>query len=290
MRRRNGLRAACRAAAAWGLALSLCGCADERTAPVRVEWPTMGTVAAVQAKGPGAPASVRAMRTSVQATFARIESLLNAHDPKSELRRLAGLSDEEVLARCDAGVRSCYEAAFALMRETDGAFSPRWRGLETLDLGAIAKGFAVDVAADDVAAAGGSADALIDLGGNLKAVRGTWTAGVRDPEGDGVAAVVTLRTGEALATSATYFRGAHVFDGRAGRPVANGVASVTVLCPSALWADALSTALFVLGPEEGARFLRTRSPGRTRITPPTAVLWILSDGRHVKLDPDSRFR
>lgn len=268
------------------MALAFGGCADDASA-VRVAWPAMGTVAAVQMKGEGARAAVPAARAAVQAEFGTLEGLLNAHDPKAEIRRLASLSDEAVLARCSPVTRPCYAAALGLMRASGGAFNPRGRGPDTLDLGAIAKGFAVDRASE---AARNGVDALIDLGGNLKAVRGDWTTGVKNPNGAGVAAVVTLRAGEALATSATYFRGAHIFDGRTGGAVSNGVASVTVLCPSAMWADGLSTTLFVLGPEEGARFLRESLPRLAQAPPRVAALWILTDNSQIKIDPERRFQ
>jgi thiamine biosynthesis lipoprotein len=180
-------------------------------------------------------------------------------------------------------VRPCYEAAFRLAAESGGAFNPRWRGAGMLDLGAIAKGFAVDRAA--AALAGGATARLLDLGGNLKAVPGKspsrgWRTGIRSPDGDGICAVVTLQDGEALATSAEYYRGRHICDGRTGRPVENGVASVSVLCPSALLADGLSTTLFVLGPEAGFAFLRRH--GYT-----ASVLFILRDGR--RRTNDNRF-
>lgn len=269
------------------MALAFGGCADGSSA-VRVAWPAMGTVAAVQMKGEGARAAVPTARAVVQAEFGTLERLLNAHDPKSEICRLASLSDDAALARCSPVTRPCYAAALGLMQTSGGAFNPRWRGPKTLDLGAIAKGFAVDEASSEAARNG--ADALIDLGGNLKAVRGDWTTGVRNPNGAGVAAVVTLRAGEALATSATYFRGAHIRDGRTGGPVTNGVASVTVLCPSAMWADGLSTTLFVLGPENGVRFLRESLPRLAQAPPRVAALWILTDNRQIKIDPDRRFK
>ena len=96
----------------------LAGCAPA-TPPERVEWLTMGTVAAVQYEEGGMrgdhPQDV------VKRVFADVERLLNAHDPASELSRLAPLPDDEVVRRCDDAVRSCYEAAFRLMAETDGA-------------------------------------------------------------------------------------------------------------------------------------------------------------------------
>ena len=213
----------------------------------------------------------------VKKVFSAVEKLMNAHDPDSELSRLAPLGEEEILANCNRGVRPCYEAAFNLMRESGGAFNPRWKGPKTLDLGAIAKGYAVSLVTNDFAFVS-QADMLVDLGGNVKSVRGTWKTGVRNPSGDGFAAVVDLREGEALATSATYYRGSHIYDGRTGMPVSNGVASVTVLCSSAMWADGLSTTLFVLGPEEGRKFLDEKLKALVGDMPVSA-LWIMSDGR-----------
>ena len=95
---------------------------------------------------------------------------------------------------------------------------------------------------------------------------------------DGFAAVVDLHEGEALATSATYYRGSHIYDGRTGLAVSNGVASVTVLCNSAMWADGLSTTLFVLGPEEGKKFLDDKLKllvGDMEVS----ALWIMDGGR-----------
>jgi len=229
------------------------------------------------------------MRGLGRPVFGIVELNLNAHDPKSELSRLASCSDEKVCASCNSDMRPCYEAAFALQKVSDDAFNPRWRGTNTLDLGAIAKGFAVDRLESTLKTLHPvRMDCLVDLGGNLKALRGSWHTGVRDPFGGGFAAVVELREGEALATSATYYRGGHIYDGRTGRPVSNGVASVTVLCRSAMWADGLSTTLFVLGPEEGKGFLDGKL---TDLLPGEAVsvLWIMDDGRQVRSDPGNRY-
>ena len=244
----------------------------------------MGTVAAIQVRG-GSVAQGRPVPSClkfVEDEFSGVERLLNAHDAESEISRLAPLDDGEVLRKCDARTKPCYEAAFKLMHESGGAFNPRWKGANTLDLGAIAKGFAVDAAAS--AGYADNVDAIIDLGGNLKALRSgdgshrPWRTGVRDPFGDGFAAVVDLYAGEALATSATYYRGSHIYDGRTGLAVSNGVASVTVLCNSAMWADGLSTTLFVLGPEEGRKFLdakRKELVGDMDVS----VLWIMDGGK-----------
>jgi hypothetical protein len=121
-----------------------------------------------------------------------------------------------------------------------------------------------------IAAEAGAEGVLLDLGGNLKAVSGSWTTGIRDPGNpSGIAERIVLTNGMACATSGEYVRGKHIYDGRTGRPVTNAVASVTVVHPSsAMLADALSTTLFVLGREEGEVFLR-------RFYPEARAYWIM---------------
>jgi thiamine biosynthesis lipoprotein len=127
-----------------------------------------------------------------------------------------------------------------------------------LDLGAIAKGWAIDRALDFLAKQG-HAHAVINLGGNL-ATQGSagqrpWQIGIRDPLSDGVIATVATRDREAVVTSGTYERFrlldgrpmSHIIDPRRAAP-AEGLVSVTVLHPSAALADAAATALMVAGP------------------------------------------
>ena len=239
-----------------GLLLLCAGCG--RPSVDRVEWLVMGTVAAVQTHGETDPSVL----AQVRETFAHVERRLNLHDAASELNRLAGLPETEILRQCDPEMRPCYERAFALMRQTDGAFNPRWRGTNTLDLGAIAKGFAVDLAVEKVK----GRDVLVDLGGNLRCAGGDWKVGTKD-----VDLTFDFHGEGACATSAEYYRGKHIYDGRTGRPVTNGVVSVTVIHGSAMLADALSTVCFILGPDEGRRFL-------ARAYPDAAVAWALKDG------------
>jgi FAD:protein FMN transferase len=139
-----------------------------------------------------------------------------------------------------------------------------------VDLSAIAKGHGVDriVAALDRAGCGAM---LVDVGGEVRA-RGTspsgraWRIGVEVPEPQrhgAVQRVVRLEDG-ALATSGDYrnfiehegSRYGHIIDPRSGYPVRHALASVTVLHPSAMWADGYATLLSVLGPEAGMAFAR----------------------------------
>jgi hypothetical protein len=241
-------------------------------------------------------------------SFPKAESSLKAPTAPTDIDRkrfalldtygdtgLKSLNDDEVIKRASLSVRKCYEAAFLVSRLSGGAFDPRWRGKETLDLGAIAKGFALDEAALFYAkkASENSGDVLIDLGGNLISVKGSWKTGVKSPNGKGFASFFSLSSGEAVATSASYYRGAHIRDARTGNVVSNGVLSVTVISKSAMWADALSTVLFILGPNEGMEFLKKLNTSKEypfRGNDETAVLWIMESGSFVKVDEKGRFK
>lgn len=152
----------------------------------------------------------------------------------------------------------------ALDPKTRSALQP---GGLRLDLSGSAKGHAVD-AVSDLLAAEGVADHLVEIGGELRG-RGVkpdrhpwWVALERPPAvGAGDETVVALH-GLSVASSGDYRRvldfeggrAGHTLDGGTGRPVANGMTAVTVLHPSCLMADALATAVMVLGPERGRVF------------------------------------
>jgi len=134
-----------------------------------------------------------------------------------------------------------------------------------LDLSAIAKGYAVDRVADWLEARGWP-DHLVEVGGELRGagVRPDgqpWWVALESPGAAGEEPLVALH-GLAVATSGDYHRWfeqdgeryAHTIDPRDGRPVRHGLASVSVLHARCMAADALSTALTVLGPDEGLRF------------------------------------
>jgi thiamine biosynthesis lipoprotein len=130
-----------------------------------------------------------------------------------------------------------------------------------LDLGGIAKGFAVDLAARDLA---DYPSLSINAGGDLfvrgrSPTGGPWRIGIRDPRRPGQLAATVAVSDAAVCTSGTDQRRQpggthHLLDPHTGQPVSH-VASVTVLAPLAVLADALATAAFVLGPVRGLDLL-----------------------------------
>jgi FAD:protein FMN transferase len=132
----------------------------------------------------------------------------------------------------------------------------------TLDLGAVAKGLAIDTAARELAS---FQDFAIDAGGDLYLAGCNphglpWTVGIRHPRLEGELIASLHVSNQAVCTSGDYERpapageGHHILDPRTGASP-HAVASATVVAPGAMLADALATAAFVLGPEEGIPFL-----------------------------------
>jgi len=138
-----------------------------------------------------------------------------------------------------------------------------------IDLGAVAKGYAGDKAAE-ILRNHGITSALINLGGNIQAV-GTkpdgspWRIGVRNPFTDGNLGVLEVKD-VAVVTSGGYERYFtdsegnvywHILDPDTGCPADSNLTSVTVVAPEGKLCDALSTALFVMGPEKAVDFWRS---------------------------------
>ena len=130
-----------------------------------------------------------------------------------------------------------------------------------LDLGAVAKGLAVDVAARELQP---FEDFAIDAGGDLylggqNADGEPWSVGIRHPRVAGTTIGALSLSNAAVCTSGDYERtghqgASHIVDPR-GAGAAIAASSVTVVASSAMLADALGTAAFVLGPADGIRFL-----------------------------------
>jgi thiamine biosynthesis lipoprotein len=146
-------------------------------------------------------------------------------------------------------------------------------GGATLDLSSVAKGYAVDCLARRLEALG-LRHYLVEAGGELRGAgvkpdgQPWWVEleGVPDAAGPPAPQSVVALHGLAVATSGDYRRyfhharrrASHTLDPRTGCPIDNGVASVTVLAPTCMAADALSTALTVMGVEAGLPFAGQR--------------------------------
>jgi thiamine biosynthesis lipoprotein len=202
--------------------------------------------------------------------FTRVDDLFSTWRDDTEIMHIG--RGELDIDNASAEVRAVLALGEQMRLETGGAFDvragtnakvPPRPGLAPLDPSGIVKGWAVDLAADMLTAAGASCF-TINAGGDV-AVRGRpdhssegWRVGIQHPwERDRVAAVLVVDHG-GIATSGRYERGDHVLDPRTGLP-ALGVASATVVGPDLAVADAYATAAVVLGERDGARWLATRA-------------------------------
>lgn len=135
-----------------------------------------------------------------------------------------------------------------------------------LDLSGVAKGFAVDAVSERLTAEGASHH-LVEIGGELRGCGvkpdgRPWWVELEQPPGLDAPRMLAALHDLAVATSGDQVRVfehdgrvfSHTLDGRTGRPVDHGVASVTVLHPSAMQADALASALTVIGPDAGMAY------------------------------------
>ena len=139
-----------------------------------------------------------------------------------------------------------------------------------IDLGAIAKGYVVDQMVA-VLRTGGIRRALVNAGGDMYALaapleKKAWRVGIRNPRSSNAVREVIGISSEAVATSGDYEkffvidgkRFSHIIDPRTGYS-ASGLASVTVIARTATEADALSTALFVMGETKGRELIKEMS-------------------------------
>ncbi|WP_294546922.1 FAD:protein FMN transferase [uncultured Pseudoflavonifractor sp.] len=139
---------------------------------------------------------------------------------------------------------------------------------ETIDLGAIAKGYITDRIKDFLVDRGITCG-MLNFGGNVLVIGSKpdgsdWNIGIQDPDsttGESIAVVPV--SDSAVVTSGIYERGFdldgvryhHILDTSTGWPVQNELAGITILASDAFDADALSTTVFAMGLEEGTAFV-----------------------------------
>lgn len=155
-----------------------------------------------------------------------------------------------------------------------------------MDLGAVAKGYTGDKAAE-VLRDHGVVSALINLGGNVQAVGSKpdgspWRVGVRNPFTDGNLGILKIED-MAVVTSGGYERYFtddagnvywHILAPDTGCPADSGLVSVTVVAPEGKLCDALSTALFVMGPEEAIRLWNERQDFEMLLVDKTGEIYL----------------
>lgn len=263
--------------------ISLTGCAVQERKTEKTFF-CMDTVMDLQLWGEDAEAAAEEIEILIE-EFDRTWSATEDNSVISALNRgEESLTEEQ---------RAVIEKAEALSARTGGAFDPWLYRLTCLwgfptgeyhvpteeeiaaameeaqwDLGAAVKGYAGQRAADYLA--GTAIDrAVLNLGGNVqtygeKADASPWQIAIQNPRGGDYVGTVSVTGTVSIVTSGDYqryfedngVRYHHILDPETGCPADSGLASVTVICRDGMTADALSTALFVMGLEKGREFWR----------------------------------
>jgi len=206
----------------------------------------------------------------IEAAYKRLKELegkLDRHAPLSEVNRINNLAGLAAASISDDTLR-CVKLALLAAEKTSGAFDPTLKNYKKikldmknrtvklldeklqLNLDGVGKGFAVEEARK-VLRKRGVKSAMIDMRSSIAVIGQPWKIGIKHPRRkNAILEVITLEGGEAVSTSGDYEQGRHIINPKTGKP-AILCQAVTVVARDAGWADALSTGIFVLGPEKG---------------------------------------
>jgi len=265
------------------LSLLLCGCESK---PLEQTCFSMNTVMQFKLWGKDAENGYGRIITKLY----ELESSWSATSDDSILWQL---NNDNKLFQLEPGQAALLAKAEKLSQRTGGAFNPKMRVLSEAwgfyneqhrvptqeeidiamadpqwDLGGALKGYAgqkcvellEDLKIDR---------ALLNLGGNVQTYGekpdGTpWQVGIQNPDGGNYVGIVSVSGTMAVVTSGDYqryfeadgVRYHHILDPETGYPADSGLRSVTIICEDGLTADCYSTALFVMGLEDGSDFWR----------------------------------
>jgi len=207
-------------------------------------------------------------------TVCEIDADVPADAAFAEARRVESMlstwRDDTELARVNRGAEPSPELAALLAiteeysRETDGAFNPRIRALlnkagvrqgdgDGYEEGAFAKGYVIDRMLEILTNAGAT-HAVINFGGQIGTL-GKTEVTIADPKHRDRPVLSLTLNKRSLSTSSGSEKPGHIIDPRTGKSVLSR-GSVSVISDSALEADILSTALFVMGRKRGLEWAR----------------------------------
>ena len=214
---------------------------------VRTSFPVMGSVASLaiaeHSRG-DVDEAVLAARSSLDADEQRFSHHRTDSDIEQWMRqeRISSVARYEI----DEVIAHCLE----LCERSGGAFSYRNPKTDRIDTAGFVKGWAIERAMEAMRRLGVT-DACIGIGGDTTcwgraSIDRPWRIAISDPTRDtGIAAIVELPEGGAVATSGTVERGEHIW--RLGQAKDEVLASFSVIGPRITWADAYATAGFAMG-------------------------------------------
>jgi FAD:protein FMN transferase len=162
-----------------------------------------------------------------------------------------------------------------------------------LDLGGIAKGYAIDLAVE-AARKAGARGAMIDVGGDIRCFgksageKEKWTIGLQDPDAEGQI-LLKLKMNDAAVATSGHYRRFVLIDGErhshiinpAGGNSAGKLASVSIIAPTAMAADALATAVSVMGTEGGMKMIEDTEKTEAILIEPGKNDYIYTSGAEI---------
>ena len=266
------------------LSLLLGGCANN--VPLDQTYYAMNTVMQIKIWGKDAENGYGQIITKLQ-------DLEGSWSATSEDSILWQLNNDNKLFQLEPGQAALLAKMEALSQRTSGAFYPKMRCLieawgfyneqhrvpsqseidtaladPQWDLGGALKGYAGQKCAQLLA----DLDidrALLNFGGNVqtygeKPDGSPWQIAIQNPDGGDYLGIISVTGTTSVVTSGDYqryfeadgIRYHHILDPETGYPADSGLRSVTVICNDGMTADALSTALFVMGLEKGSDLWR----------------------------------
>lgn len=170
-----------------------------------------------------------------------------------------------------------------------------------IDLGGIAKGYAADKVIQEFKDLG-IENALVSVGGNIKVVGENiqkdrpWRVGLRHPRGARGShfALTDLHDGETVVSSGDYeryftendIRYHHIFDGRTGKPSRTDIIGVSILTNNSMFADGISTSIFLMGSKDGMALINELE-GVEAVIVTEDLRVLMSDGIKEQIDIES---
>jgi thiamine biosynthesis lipoprotein len=226
--------------------------------------PWLGTLVEISVADELPEALLQSAIAAAYAEVALVQRLMSFHDAGSDVSRLNRAAQDDTVP-----LHPHTAVVLALARQiaavSDGMFdigcapqlvewgylpepaAARSQARGWIDLGGIAKGYAVDLAIDALHRAG-VRSACVNAGGDLRVIgRDAWPVAVRDPRAPSRSTTMVQLRDEAMATSASYFSARQhqgvavcaLVDGRSGQPVQSR-SSISVRAPRCVLADALT--------------------------------------------------
>lgn len=217
------------------------------------------------------------VKKAIEEELHRIDSIASSWRADSEVEQYEKAENKSTFRLSD-DLAYLLEKSEEIKTLTDGAFDIHYKPGE-VDLSGIAKGYAVDQISDLLEKRFHSKSYLIEIGGEIRA-RGDnpngkpWSVGIYNPLTNESNHTLEM-TDSSVATSGNYLRGNHIFDPSSGTAASDSLLSVSVIHTSNTMADAIATALYVMGPERGPEWAKSHD---------IHAIFIMKDGMDISTD------